>query len=240
MPMSHVRTPDVGLTCGVHGSCAASGMRGWGSLGRWCGFGASPAGLGRRRLCPPARWAPLGPGVCHLPPCRAQSQPFARSWPGLEQDSALSSHPGISLLGILRDPPMRHPIPCYEPAPWMGGDGESPAAWDGTQSAPATHPRERGLVTSMSPCPWRSTLSPRSKCHPGPAAAAAFPLPPAQQKKTQQKPPSLCNATPPLCFSRGLLAFPAQSPQRGWIHVCAPIATHIYTRRGPKQLCSFA
>lgn len=86
--------------------------------------------------------------------------------------------------------PMRHPIPCYEPAPWMGGDGESPAAWDGTQAAPATHPRERGLVTSMSPCPWRSTLSLRSKCHPGPAAASpsALQLPSPCHQHSRKKP----------------------------------------------------
>lgn len=86
-------------------------------------------------------------------------------------------------------PPMRHPIPCYEPAPWMGGDGESPAAWDGTQAAPATHPRERGLVTSMSPCPWRSTLSLRSKCHPGPANASpsALQLPSPCHQRSRKK-----------------------------------------------------
>lgn len=57
--------------------------------------------------------APLTPRVLHLRSLRTQSQPFAHSWPGLEQDSALSFHPGLSPLDILRDTSMRH---CHEAA----------------------------------------------------------------------------------------------------------------------------
>lgn len=199
MLMAHVHTPDVGLTHGVHGSSGGSGMQGWQSLGRHR-FGASPVGLGRRRLCPPAGCAPLRPGVLHLPPCRAQSQPFAHSWTGLEQDSALSFHPIISLLGNLRDPPRTHrPIPCHEPAPRMGGDGESPGGRHGGCGVcekplqPLT-PGKGGWEGSP-PCPHAihlccSASSLRSKCHPGPAAAStsALRLPSRRSQRGRKKP----------------------------------------------------
>lgn len=61
--------------------------------------------MGKEGLMPALQCAPLRPGVLHLRSRHTQSQPFAHSCPGLEQDSALSFHPGMSLLDILREPP---------------------------------------------------------------------------------------------------------------------------------------
>lgn len=64
--------------------------------------------------------SPLRPRVLHLRSHHAQSQPFAHSWPGLEQDSALSFHPTLSLLDMVRDLPLETWLHSLSQASHMG------------------------------------------------------------------------------------------------------------------------
>lgn len=162
------------------------------------------------------------------------------SWLGPEQHSALSFHPDISLLGILRDPPRtRHAIPFHEPPPHMGGDGESLGGRGTSRFSPSPQGKRSGKGHLHVPMPSAPVPSPReanaipARQLPPPLCCSCLPPHPPAASAAKASQPLQSSTSPSL----RLRFIGVPSAERGWLCVCLYTRIHIY-RYVPREALS--
>lgn len=197
----------------------------------WC----QPCGAGKGKALPPV--------VCALwglsPPTSVTAFPLTPGWVRSSIRPCPFTPASPSWASSETLPRTRHAIPCHEPPPCMGGDGESLGGRGTSRSSPSPQGKRSGkghlhvpMPSAPAPSPQEANAIPARQLPP-PLCCGCLPPHPHAASAAKASQPLQSRTSPSL----RLRFIGVPSAERGWLCVCLYTRMHIY-RYVPREALS--